>query len=167
MGGGGAAALVLVVDTREQEPYGFTADEAAVVRKALPAGDYSVAGLEREVAVERKSLEDFVSTVIRARPRFLREVEALARYAHACVIVEGGLADVLAHRYRSGAHPSAVLGAAVSLCVDHGVPVFFCSDRQSARTFTLSFLRRARRAREAACPASHLPTDRPERPAEE
>ena len=145
--------LALVVDTREQEPYGFAADEASVVRKALPAGDYSVVGLEDRVAVERKSLDDFVSTVIRARDRFMREVSKLAGYPHACVVVEGGLSDVLAHRYRSGAHPAAVLGAAVSLSVDHGVPVFFCSNRPSARCFTLSFLRRARRNLEGPWPA--------------
>ncbi len=60
----------IVVDTREQEPYGFDAGRVRVIRRALPAGDYSLEGMESTVAVERKSLPDFVSTVIHSRPRF-------------------------------------------------------------------------------------------------
>ena len=60
----------IVIDTREQEPYSFDSRLVAAVRRALPAGDYSVEGMEERVAVERKSLDDFVSTVIHARRRF-------------------------------------------------------------------------------------------------
>ena len=58
--------VTIVVDTREQEPYGFNPDLVRPVRRALPAGDYSVAGLEETIAVERKTLDDFVGTVVRA-----------------------------------------------------------------------------------------------------
>ena len=134
-------ALTLVADTREQVPYAF--GSRPVVRRALPAGDYSVEGFESAVAVERKTLADFVGSAIRARERFLREIERLAGYPHACVVVEAGLPDVLAGCYPSGAHPQSVFGAAVSICVDHGVPVYFCGDRQTARLFTEGFLVRA------------------------
>jgi ERCC4-type nuclease len=70
--------ITVVVDTREQEPYSFDSDKVSAVRKALPAGDYSLVGLEERVAVERKSLTDFVSTVIRGRKRFHRELEKLS-----------------------------------------------------------------------------------------
>ena len=50
--------ITVVVDTREQEPYSFDSDKVSAVRKALPAGDYSLVGLEERVAVERKSLTD-------------------------------------------------------------------------------------------------------------
>jgi ERCC4-type nuclease len=68
--------ITVVVDTREQEPYSFDSDKVSAVRKALPAGDYSLVGLEERVAVERKSLTDFVSTVIRGRKRFHRELKS-------------------------------------------------------------------------------------------
>ena len=60
--------VTLLVDTREQEPYSFDDRLAVAERWALPAGDYSVAGIEGVVAVERKTLDDFVSTVIHSRP---------------------------------------------------------------------------------------------------
>ena len=142
---------VIVVDTREIEPYSFDPERVAAVRRALPAGDYSLEGFEDRVAVERKTLEDFVSTVIRARKRFRRELLRLREYETACIVVEASLADVLAVRYRAGVHPNAVLGAVVSIVIDYGVPVFFCSDRQVARLFTECYLLRFHRKVQAVC----------------
>jgi DNA excision repair protein ERCC-4 len=132
--------LTVVVDTREQEPYSFDARLVAVERRALLAGDYSVAGLEDQVAVERKSLDDFVSTVIRGRMRFRKELRKLAGYRAACVVVEAGVADVLQKRYCGDAHPNAVLGSALSIILDFGIPVFFCSSRQAACQFAQAYL---------------------------
>ena len=137
--------MVVVVDTREQEPYAFDPALITTVRQALPVGDYSIEGYEASVAAERKSLEDFVSSVVRERERFGRELRGLAEYDLGCVVVEGSLEDVLAQRYRSGAHPQAVLGATLSIIVDHGVPVFFCGDRQLACRFVEGLLCRYHR----------------------
>ncbi|MCK9328047.1 MAG: hypothetical protein M0P69_21305 [Bacteroidales bacterium] len=112
------------------------------MKRALPAGDYSLAGLECEVVVERKSLDDFVHTVIRDRDRFRNELKILQTYPCACVIVEANLDDVFTGDYRSGAHPSSILGATLSIIVDYGVPVYFCSNRQLARRFVMEFLLR-------------------------
>lgn len=130
----------IVIDTREQEPYSFDSRLAGAVRRALPAGDYSVAGLEERVAVERKSLDDFVSTVIHARQRFREELRKLAGYRAACVVVEASVADVLHQRYRGGAHPNAVVGNALWIILDFGVPVFFCGNRQAACQFVQAYL---------------------------
>lgn len=134
--------VTVVVDTREQEPYSFDPDRIEVERRALPAGDYSIAGGEDRVAVERKSLEDLVETLIRGRDRFRRELRLLEAYEFACVVVEGELREVLLGRYRSGAHPRSILGAVLSIAIDHGVPVLFCSDRQCARAFVEGYLLR-------------------------
>lgn len=130
----------IVVDTREQLPYEFPAHAAYTVRRALPAGDYSLAGREREVAVERKSLDDLVHTVIRERERFRNELKLLQGYWHACIVVEGNLDDVFSGGYRSGAHPNSILGATLSIIVDYSIPVYFCSNRQIARRFVMEFL---------------------------
>ena len=56
----GIPELVIVVDTRERYPYGFSKQQATTVRAALAAGDYAVwseAGTPVAV-VERKSLAD-------------------------------------------------------------------------------------------------------------
>jgi len=134
------ALITLIADTREQEPFSFDSRLVMMERRALPAGDYSVAGMESVVAVERKTLDDFVSTAIHQRARFRRELSKLAGYRAACVVVEAGLLEVLQGRYRGGAHPNAVLGSALSITLDYRIPVFFCSSRQAACQFVQAYL---------------------------
>ncbi len=138
----------IVIDTREQEPYGFA---CGVVRRALPAGDYSADGYEDVVAVERKSLPDFSRTTIHEFARFAAELDQLAHLPHACVVVEGDLDHVLrgqAGAALRGVSPESLLGAAVHIQVRFGVPVIWCGSRQAACAFTDAFLRMA--VREAA-----------------
>lgn len=131
---------VVIVDTREQEPYVFDPERVHIVRRKLVAGDYSLEGHETAIAAERKTLDDYVASVVNQRDRFSRELHLLSAYDLACIVVEASLEDVLAHRYRSGAHPNAVLGATLSVIVDKNVPVFFCGDRQIARRFVEGLL---------------------------
>ena len=83
--------VVVVVDTREQQPYELDAEHVAICRRALPAGDYSLDGHEDQIAAERKSLDDFVTSAVLARERFGRELEILSSYEHSCVVVEATL----------------------------------------------------------------------------
>jgi ERCC4-type nuclease len=140
--------FTIVADTREQQPYSFP---CATNRKALAAGDYSVEGLEERVAVERKSLPDFVHTVIHDHARFGREMLLLSTYDAACVVVEADLDSVL-RGFRTddlrGASPESVLGAALHITLRYGVPVFWCGSRQAARAFTEMYLRMAARTKE-------------------
>jgi DNA excision repair protein ERCC-4 len=62
----------IVVDSREQAPFLFEGYGAEVAQGTLTAGDYSLAGLESLVAVERKSLSDLVACLGRERDRFER-----------------------------------------------------------------------------------------------
>ncbi|MEA3367368.1 MAG: ERCC4 domain-containing protein [Planctomycetota bacterium] len=64
-----------MIDTREQEAYGF---DCPTVRRMLDAGDYPVDGLEIAIAVERKSLPDFAATVIHQFERFAAELDRLS-----------------------------------------------------------------------------------------
>lgn len=136
-------SFVIIADTREQQPYDFPCE---TVRRALVAGDYSVEGLEDQVAVERKSLSDFVHTVIHDHERFGRELLLLSTYAAACVVVEADLDAVLRGLRQDdlrGVKPESVLGAALHVTLSYGVPVFWCGSRQAARAFTEMFLRMA------------------------
>jgi len=132
----------IIIDSREQEPFTFDPARVTTRRAALPTGDYTLAGYEHRVGVERKAMDDFVSTVVRSRKRFAAELERLRDMEFSCIVVEGSLADVFAHRYRGGANPASVFGAVISIIVDHGVPVFFCSDRQIACRFAQDYLLR-------------------------
>ncbi len=135
-----AGRATIVIDSREQEPYSFDPRLTNAERRALKAGDYSVGGLEDQVAIERKTLDDFVSTLIHRRWRFREELRKLSQYRAACVVVEAELLDVLGKRYRGEARPAAVVGSTLSILLDYGVPVVFCGNRQAACHFTQAFL---------------------------
>jgi ERCC4-type nuclease len=124
------------------------------VRRALIAGDYALDGRENQLVIERKSLDDYVSSVIRTRERFLRELEVLATCSMPYIVVEASLDDVNEHRYRAGIHPNAVLGATWAIIVDYGVPVFFAGDRQLACRFGEGLLLRAHQKAIAAAKAA-------------
>lgn len=98
--------FVIIRDSREKAPWGFhgiqtDADQKhrpLVVRceyAYLPTGDYSIAGLEDQIAIERKSLEDFYSTIGGHRERFEREIARLAEMEFAAVIVEADWPTIL------------------------------------------------------------------------
>ena len=87
------AVPIIIVDTREQKPYRF--DQFEVTVKALATGDYSLAGLENQVAIERKTKNDAYSSIGRARARFERELERLARLRYAAIVIEASLTDFL------------------------------------------------------------------------
>jgi len=138
--------FAIVIDSREQQPYSFGC--ATEVRK-LNAGDYSVVDQEDRIAVERKSLPDFVRTVIHDAPRFRSELAKLSACEFACVAVEADLDQVLRGLRQSDLRlvtPAAVLGAALHIAVHHRIPVYWCGSRQAACAFTEAFLRMAVRA---------------------
>lgn len=100
-------APAIVIDTREQAPYQF--DHPAERRK-LDTGDYSIVGLERAVAVERKELGDFLNCIGQSRERFERELERSRGMRRLWVMVEGTLSQIAVGDYRSQVTPASVLG---------------------------------------------------------
>lgn len=133
----------IIIDSREQKPYVFRDAQGAyydTIIKALPAGDYSIEGYECEIAVERKSLDDLVNTVIHSKERFHRELTKLRMYGYAIIVVEATVGEILAHNYSSQASPKAVLASALSKHSTFGIPVMFWDTRQIANELTRIWL---------------------------
>jgi len=102
---------VAIIDTREQLPLNLEAYGLETVRAALAWGDYSIAGLEKLVALERKSIDDFTACCGNERGRFEKEILALRGYPVKAIVCEFKFSDVLAHNYRSKIEPAAVVGS--------------------------------------------------------
>jgi hypothetical protein len=96
----------VVVDNREQQPFVFTGLRGDAIQgqrnllvrtvtRCLPAGDYSLAGFERQIAVERKSLFDLFHTLGQSRARFSRELLKLSSYEFSAVVVEADWGIIL------------------------------------------------------------------------
>jgi len=144
----------IVIDTREKEPYSFGCPSE---RRKLHAGDYSVVGYEHAVAVERKSLSDFLHTVVHDGERFAAELEKLKRFVAACIVVEADLDRLLRGELNAqlrSVSPQALLGFALNIIHRQDIPVFWCGSRPAAAIFTEQYLRMFVRAQlgDIACP---------------
>lgn len=132
--------LIVIVDSREQRPYTF-GPEVQVRVAALPAGDYSLAGLEHEIVVERKELGDLLGCLTRDRARFTRELRQLRSYRLAVLMVESDWQTILRGDYRSQVSPSAVLGSLMAFAARYGVVPVLAGDRETAAILTEKILR--------------------------
>ena len=128
--------FIIVIDTREQRPYQY---EGSVVR-TLTNGDYSALGFEDRVAVERKSLADAYASLGRDRVRFRREVERLAKYEFAAIVIEASLPDFLRRPLHSQMNPRAAITTLLSWAVRYHVHVFFAGDRAHGQALTQRLL---------------------------
>ncbi len=96
------------------------------MKAKLDAGDYSVVGFEQRVAVERKSLRDFVGTVIHDFDRFARELQKLSAMEAACIVVEADLTAVLCGHHQDALRavaPQSLMGASTYIGIKYRVPV--------------------------------------------
>lgn len=82
--------MIIIRDTREQAGYDFACiTPPPVVNVAtLTTGDYSLKGLENQITIERKNLSDAFGTFGRGRARWERELERMAGYQFAAVVIE-------------------------------------------------------------------------------
>jgi hypothetical protein len=127
----------IIVDTREQTPWEFE-DHPVSIQK-LDVGDYSVIGLERLVAIERKRLSEFYSCLTNDRERFEREILRGGEFLHQLhIIVEASLWQVMTGTFDdcdwpSQAHPAGIRGTIIAWGNRYPwVRFWFAGDRPSA-----------------------------------
>lgn len=141
--------LTVLCDNREQRPWAL--DPLPMKRATLQTGDYSIAGLESHIAIERKSLDDLMGCIGKGRPRFERELERLSAFPCRAVIVEANWGDIEAGQYRSKIHPNAAMG---SICawMARGIPFIFAGrhDRAGKLAGRIMYRYAVDRAREAS-----------------
>ena len=133
----GGRVLDIVVDSHERYAWKFSDQQATTRRAGLIAGDYGIEIDGRLVAsVERKSLQDLVSTLTTGKLRYLlADLSALPR---AALVVEDRYSSVFKlDRVR----PAVVVeGLAEAQVRFPAVPIVFCETRKLAQEWTYRFL---------------------------
>lgn len=158
--------FVVIVDSAEQQPWTFDGIHADAVddnrgvivqtetgslgRHPDGFGDYSIKGYERQVAIERKSVQDCQSTILswgEGRDRFEQELHNLSCIQASLVIVEGTFWQVVDHQVdrRKTEHSSIrkqVMRSIIAFQQDYRVPWLFCDSRRLAEVTAFRFLER-------------------------
>ncbi len=144
--------FVVIVDSREQAPFNFTglegegrdAGRPVVVEtrvEALESGDYSIAGHESKLSIERKSVNDFFGSIGGGRERFEREMERLAQLEFAAVVIEGDWRELLIDRPNNVQIPGKVASRTIaSWSLRYHVHFFPMMGRRHAELFTFQLL---------------------------
>lgn len=139
--------ITIIVDTREQTPWDMTPLKTEV--GTLDTGDYTVKGLEKEISIERKSLDDLLGCVGQSRERFDREIKRMLGYPCRAVIVEAHWQEIMLGNWRARVTPNAVMGSVLGW-IAHGVPVIFAGNASEAALYAgrLMFIAARRRFEE-------------------
>lgn len=108
--------FAIFVDLREREMGKLLETRGLqVAMKNLEVGDYVISD---RVAVERKTAQDFVVSMMDPQRNLFRQISDLARtYERPLLILEGR--DL----YTRQVNPNAIRGALASVAVDYGVPI--------------------------------------------
>jgi len=137
--------LTIIEDTREQKGYSFANIEPKpkVISKGLKSGDYSIQGMETEIAVERKSKADAFQSFGRNRKRFERELVRLSKMTFAAVVVEADWSEVLNNPpKRTRLNPKTLFVSRIAWEQRHGIHFWFCFNREFAEKTTYRILER-------------------------
>lgn len=156
--------LRIIQDSREQAPFRFEGFPAVVEVAGLDAGDYSLAGFERRVAIERKSLPDLVACLGVERERFARELARLRGYDCAAIVIEASADDLRAGHFRAKLNPEAAWQSVLAFAQRYRIPFFWSESRADAEETTFHLLRHYQHDRMRELKALSLaPTMTPER----
>ncbi len=135
-------AGAIFVDSREREMAKLLeALGLEVTVRNLEVGDYVVSD---RVAIERKTAQDFVSSIIDPERNLFRQIADLARtYDRPVLILEGR--DL----YTTQMNAASIQGALASVAVDYGVPIIPTDDQdETARVIALLVRRETQEGRE-------------------
>ncbi len=128
----------IIIDSREQAPLAFS---LPMEIGPLVTGDYSIKGLEKFIAIERKSPDDLVGCLKSGqRERFERELSRGRGLDYFALVVECDLANLAKGDYRSRMLPKSVVQSLLAFSVRYRLPVFFCPGREYAARVVESLL---------------------------
>jgi DNA excision repair protein ERCC-4 len=137
--------MIIIQDTREQNPFSFAFYGYEITVATLKTGDYTLQGYEEIVAIERKkSTSELATNLGKYRDRFEREMERLSKFEHKYIVCEFTESDLLQFPLNSSI-PKRIIkyirmnGKFMRKQLhkyeeDYGVPVIFCDGKEEAES---------------------------------
>lgn len=129
------AGVKIIVDSRELRSdvvKHLREMGAGIEIRNLEVADYV---LSDRVAVERKTVDDFIES-IKQRERLFSQIGKLkSTYSRPVLIIEG------ANLYK-GMHPNAIRGAIASLAIDFSIPIIQTKDAKETAEFIMAMAKR-------------------------
>lgn len=121
---------VAIVDTREQNPLSFRRFKGWFERieyRALPLGDYSVAGMEDSVIVERKDLGDLIHSFCDCRSIFVKRLQRMSEVPHSLLVITAPLSQIKSEYPYRRVSPNKITQSLIAVLAGLRVP-FICTE---------------------------------------
>lgn len=98
--------------------------------RELKVADYLV----NNIAIERKTISDFISSMI--NKRLTRQLEELQQYESKLLIIEGiEEQEIYSEENEGGIHPNAIRGFLLSIILKYRIPIIFTKNYEDTARF--------------------------------
>jgi Fanconi anemia group M protein len=97
----------------------------------LPVADFLI----RDIAIERKTISDFISSMI--NKRLSRQLEEMKQYPKQLLIIEGIEEKSLYEDNKEGVNANAVRGFLLNILLEYQVPIIFTKNYEDTAKFLL------------------------------
>lgn len=97
--------------------------------RELKVADYLV----KDVAIERKTVSDFISSML--NHRLVKQLEELQQYENKLLIIEGLEEHEIYSDDNEGIHSNSIRGFLLSILLKHKIPIIFTKDYQDTAKF--------------------------------
>ena len=101
--------------------------EVELIIAPLKIADYLIG----EIAIERKTTSDFISSMI--NKRLIEQIKQMQAYKKQLLIIEGDTED-----FNDFSNPSAIRGFILSLSLNYKIPIIFTKDSQDTSKYLLT-----------------------------
>ena len=141
----------IVIDTREILPWHFTGLDAdksgnplivrTITDRHLDTGDYTIAGLESELCIERKSLSDWVGSIGAGHEREERKAARMTTFKYAAYIIESDWDGMIrGWPKNSQIKPGVALGTIASWSMRYGIHFWLLPSRRDAELWCFKLM---------------------------
>lgn len=134
------SSIVYLIDSREKLPLSIPNSK----KTYLEYGDYSIKGLENIVSVERKSIQDWVSSITgQNRKNFENRIErAIKKLKFYAIVIDGSYSELGDSKNWFGdTKASSVKGTATKWIVKYSIPIIFSDSRENSSEIIQSLLK--------------------------
>lgn len=130
----------VIIDYREKNsfvPANLCKLGVEIEFKELKVADYLVNG----IAIERKTVSDFISSMINRR--LISQLEGLKQYDSPLLVIEGIYEQELySDTSDSGVHANSIRGFLLSIMLKHKIPILFTKNPEDTARFILAILQK-------------------------
>ncbi len=118
--------------------------------QTLKVGDYLISN----IAIERKTLSDFISSIL--DKRIFRQLEELKQFPKHMLMIEGINNESLSSSSNSNINPNAIRGFLLSILLNYNVPVLFTKDYKDSAKFLFLLANKTKKSSLSIRPSKKL-----------